>query len=80
MVRTIISLPESDKRWLDEEAARQHRSMTEIVREAVAAMRRAQEKPEEDFDALLAQTAGLWSAGDGLIWQQDLRKEWEASA
>lgn len=39
MVRTIINLDESDKRWLDQQAALQHVPMVEVVRQAVQALR-----------------------------------------
>lgn len=76
MVRTVISLDESDKRWLDQQAALQHVPMTEVVRQAVQALRAASQQSGDDFQALLASTAGTWPHGDGLVWQQDIRDEW----
>ena len=32
--------------------------------------------PNTDFDALLAQTRGIWTSGDGLDYQRRLRDEW----
>ncbi len=76
MVRTVISLDESDKRWLDQQAALQHVPMTEVVRQAVQALRAVRQQSGEDFQALLAGTAGMWQRGDGLAWQQSVRDEW----
>ena len=76
MVRTVISLPEADKHWLDREAARQHTSMTEVVRQAVEALRRAKAGQSDPFDDLLDRTSGIWGGGDGMAWQTSLRAEW----
>lgn len=76
MVRTVISLDESDKRWLDQQAALQHVPMTEVVRQAVQALRSVRQQNGDDFQALLASTAGIWQHGDGLPWQQGVRDEW----
>lgn len=76
MVRTLISLNDSDKRWLDQQAALQHVPMTEVVRQAVQALRAARQQSNDDFHALLAGTAGIWRCGDGLAWQQNARDEW----
>ena len=76
MIRTVISLDESDKRWLDQQAALQHVPMTEVVRQAVQALRSVRQQNGDDFQALLAGTAGIWPHGDGLNWQQGIRDEW----
>lgn len=76
MVRTVISLDEADKRWLDREAEQQHVSMTEVVRQAVQALRASREEHRTEFDTLLADTAGIWREGDGLRWQEQQRDEW----
>ena len=76
MIRTVISLDEADKRWLDREAEQQHVSMTEVVRQAVQALRASREEHRTEFDAMLADTAGIWREGDGLRWQEQQRDEW----
>jgi len=35
------------------------------------------EEQTDDFQNLLTATKGLWQQGDGLIYQQALRSEWE---
>lgn len=76
MVRTVISLEEGDKRWLDAEAARQGVPMTEVIRRAVKLMRQERERAGE-LDALLAATRGIGSGEDDLEVQRRLRDEWE---
>lgn len=76
MIRTVISLDESDKAWLDQEAAMHHLPMTEVVREAVRLLRSTREPGGGEVDELLASTAGCWPEGDGLDWQRKRRDEW----
>jgi hypothetical protein len=74
MIRTIISLDPKEKKWLDEEAGRLGKSMTEVVRMAIRCLR---EEKEKSFDHLLQQTSGTWREGDGLTYQRRVRSEWE---
>ncbi len=76
MTRTIISLDPDDRAWLARQAKRERKPMTELVRPAVQQLR--QRSAAAPFDALLGDTAGLWSQGDGLRYQQQLRQEWDA--
>jgi hypothetical protein len=76
MIRTVISLNDSDKLWLDQQAALQHVPMTEVVRQAVQAMRASRQQSGDDFLTLLANTSGIWHHGDGLAWQKTIREEW----
>lgn len=77
MPRTIISLDQSDKAWLDQLAEHEQVPMTEIVRRAIKAYRlqlEAESRP--DLHSLLEQTKGIWKDGDGLAYQQKIRSEW----
>jgi len=74
MSRTIISLEETDKLWLDEEAKRSGKPMTEVVRVAIRFLR---EERERGFKELLTQTSGTWTEGDGLEYQNRIRREWD---
>lgn len=76
MIRTVISLDEDDKRWLDSESARRGVTMTQMVRDAIRHMRAAPASSATSFDLLLEGTRGLWRQGDGLGWQDRLRDEW----
>lgn len=77
-IRTIISLDPEQKAWLDGLARETGKSMTAIVREALAAYRAQQNRKRKPvLDDLLAQTSGTWKKGDGLAWQRRLRDEWD---
>jgi hypothetical protein len=74
MLRTIISLENDDKEWLDEESRRSGLPKSAIVRLSIRYMRLDREK---SFENLLNQTSGTWKEGDGLAYQERLRSEWE---
>jgi hypothetical protein len=81
--RTLVSLPDDDKLWLDAEAAARGRPMTRLVQDAVSEYRvRSRSRRAETFDELLCATAGLFArrAGgqlDGATQQRHLRAEWD---
>lgn len=78
MPRTIISLDQEEKIWLDREAKKQNVAMTEIVRRALRCYRDQKETEiRPDLAELLNQTQGIWQAGDGLDYQSRLREEWD---
>jgi hypothetical protein len=76
MVRTVISLDERDKRWLDRRAAKEGVPMTELIRRAVAMLKERVELEEEPLEKLLERTRGTWLSGDGLEYQERIRGEW----
>jgi hypothetical protein len=76
MVRTVVSLEEKDKRWLDERAAAEGVPMTEMIRRAVRLLREQTRRRQPGLDDLLDQTAGTWKRGDGLKYQEKMRREW----
>jgi hypothetical protein len=81
--RTLVSLPDDDKQWLDAEAAARGRPMTRLVQDAVAEYRvRAGSRRGESLDQLLCATAGLFTRRadppvDGAVLQRQLRGEWD---
>ena len=78
MARTLINLDPDDKAWLDREARNRNLPMTELVRQAVHGYRIRQEsRGLTNLQAALERTAGIWSHGDGLNHQQQLRAEWD---
>lgn len=78
MPRTIITLSESEKLWLDHQAEVEQVPMTEIVRRALLLYRRQTEQPPSpSFDELLQRTSGIWSEGEGLAYQSRIRSEWD---
>jgi hypothetical protein len=77
MIRTVISLDEQDKAWLDRVARSERVPMTKLVRRAIRRLREEQEGAPGELDRLLRETAGIWKAGDGLAYQRRLRAEWD---
>ena len=76
MVRTIISIEDDDKTWLDLRAAEEKVSRAELIRRAVRLYRKASETEARSFRRLLEDTSGIWKGGDGLEYQLRLRDEW----
>jgi hypothetical protein len=76
MVRTLISLDEDDKKWLDERAAAEGVAMTELIRRAVRLLRQQARRPRPGLNELLKRTSGVWRQGDGLEYQRKTRREW----
>jgi len=77
MPRTVISLSDEDKAWLDRTARSQRIPMTRLVQAAVRRMREAGEAEPGGIERLLRETAGIRRAGDALAEQRKLRKEWD---
>jgi len=77
MVRTLISLDDADKAWLDAKSRSERVPMTELVRVAIRRYRRAEAAASpRGLEALLRATRGAWAKGDGLAWQRRLRSDW----
>lgn len=77
MVRTVITIPESDKEWLEKYSRRHEQSLAETVRQAIHCYQE-QISGGERSD-ILRETAGMWRnrGKDGLEYQRELREEWE---
>jgi hypothetical protein len=78
MVRTVISLTEDDKAWLDRRAQNEGATMTEIVRRSLRFYRSVCDPEDADFTSLLERTAGTWRQGDAVEYQRRVRAEWES--
>lgn len=76
MVRTLISLEDKDKKWLDRTAAAEGVPMTELIRRAVRLLRERSKRERPNLDDLLDATSGSWRLGDGLQYQRKVRREW----
>lgn len=76
MVRTIVSLEEADKRWLDRYSGRHGLSTAEAIRQAIKDFqKRAQ---GEDYRRALKDTAGLLRGKDDSVpFVRKIRDEWE---
>ena len=77
MIRTIISLDEESKKWLDQQAREENISAAELIRIAVRKYRDEKRREALPLTDLLKQTSGIWKRGDGLTYQRRLRKEWQ---
>ena len=79
MPKTTIEIEEQEKAWLDQQALAEKVSAAEIVLNALDLSRHhvAAPYPSLSSDDLLAQTRGLWTAGDRLTYQRRLRTEWQ---
>ncbi len=76
MVRTLISLSEKDKRWLDSYSKRRGQSAAQTVREAIRHLRNTDADLKRT--ETLNHTAGIWKARaeDAVIYVNRIRDEW----
>ena len=75
MPRTVIDFDKENKTWLDQQAAARRMPMAELVRQAVRDFRiREQSRPS--LTDVLQRTSGIWRGGDGLDYQQRMRRDW----
>ncbi len=79
MVRMIISLPEADKKWLEQTGRRGNISSAEVVRRAVAHLRKSD--PEASFQKAIGACTGRWPAGgvDSQTQVDAMRDEWASN-
>ena len=72
--RTIISIPEETKAWLESYSKIKGISIAEAIRKGITKLR--QEEESDVYQTLLERTKGIWNKGDGLKYQQKMRSEW----
>jgi hypothetical protein len=77
MLRTIITIAEEDKKWLESYSRRAQVSSAEIIRRAIKEYRRCADKGS--LKRVLRETAGKWKSvkGDSQNYVDKLRREWE---
>lgn len=76
MTRTILTLEETDKKWLDRYSREHKQSTAETIREAIRAFR--QKEREGGYRRVLDSTAGLLKGGpDAVEFVRRERKEWD---
>jgi Arc/MetJ-type ribon-helix-helix transcriptional regulator len=77
MIRTIISIPDDEKKWLDAYGRRHRISSAEVVRLAVREFR--ERKAGTSRAQVLRETAGPWRphSEDSRVEVEALRAEWE---
>jgi hypothetical protein len=74
--RTIITLSEEDKLWLEGYSKAFDISVAEVIRRGIKGLREGSES--EAYHKLVENTQGIWKEGDGLSYQMDIRSEWES--
>ena len=75
-VRTIITLSEEDKRWLESYSNLHHVSVAEAIRQGIRKLKEME--LNENYRALVNNSKGLWKKGDGLTYQKKIRAEWNS--
>jgi hypothetical protein len=79
MVRTVVSLDDRDKKWLDRKAKEQGVTMTALVRQAIRDLRMRGgakgKNGEPAFEEILRMTKGTWRKGDAAAWVRRMRQE-----
>ncbi|MFZ5798590.1 MAG: hypothetical protein ACOY3O_09215 [Thermodesulfobacteriota bacterium] len=74
--RTIITLADEDKAWLEGYSRSRDISMAEAIRQGIRILKESMQP--DNYRAVLRQTKGIWKAGDGLAYQDAIRSEWDA--
>ncbi len=80
MIKTLVSLEDKQKKWLDSLAKEKGVPMAFLVREAVAEYMEHGGRarlPKKDIQDLIRRSAGSWKGEDGLKYQLRMRKEWD---
>ena len=79
MQRMVISLTENDKTWLAKRAKTEHKSIAEVIRQAIHCFQEQHERKQmaKKQRNIILQSSGCWNNGDGLHYQQNSRNEWE---
>ena len=76
MVRTIVTIEESDKRWLDRYSDRHNHSTAETIRLAIKEFQKKMRSG--DYRRILKNTAGIFKdKDDSVLFVRKLREEWD---
>ena len=75
-IRTIITLSEEDKRWLESYSNAHQVSLAEAIRQGIRRLKDAELR--ETYRVLVQSTKGIWKKGDGLKYQRRIRSEWHS--
>jgi hypothetical protein len=74
--RTIITLPEEDKLWLESYSKAYRISVAEAIRQGIKRLKESM--AQNTYNTLVQNTRGVWEKGDGLEYQKRIRAEWES--
>ena len=72
--RTIITISEEDKRWLESYSSLHRVSVAEAIRQGIRKLKEAE--LFENYQTLVQSTKGIRKRGDGLAYQKKIRDEW----
>lgn len=72
--RTIITIPEKDKAWLEVFSKTRGISLAEAIRRGIAELKQKEER--NVYRRLVEETRGIWRKGEGLAYQEKIRSEW----
>jgi hypothetical protein len=73
-IRTIITLSEKDKAWLESYSKARGISVAEAIRRGVGQLKEREEM--NIYQQLIQETRGIWRKGDGMEYQEKIRSEW----
>ncbi len=75
--RTLITITEDDKAWLQDYSQQRHQSIAEVLRQALSFFRKS--VGQNTKRELLKETAGLWKHKnqDAMDVVNKLRNEWD---
>jgi Arc/MetJ-type ribon-helix-helix transcriptional regulator len=74
--RTIITLPDDDKAWLEGYSRTKNISMAEAIRQGIRKLKESMQ--QDNYQLVLKKTKGKWTAEDGLEYQNNVRSEWDS--
>ena len=74
--RTIITLSEEDKLWLEGYSKAYKISVAEAIRKGIEKLRETDGL--KTYHTLVESTRGIWRKGDGLKYQRKIRSEWDS--
>ena len=74
--RTIITLSEEDKMWLEGYSKAFNISVAEVIRRGIKQLKESHESGP--YQKLVENTRGIWKKGDGLQYQTVIRSEWQS--
>ncbi len=74
--RTIVTLSEEDKLWLESYSKAHNVSVAKAIRQGIQCLKDASR--EKTYHQLVQNTRGVWKKDDGLKYQEKIRSEWQA--
>ena len=75
--RTIITLSEEDKQWLESYSRTHQISLAEAIRQGIRRLKDVE--LENTYRTIVQNTQGIWKEGEGMKYQRKLRSEWDSS-